>query len=84
MEQKEAALAKYGWKEMLIPHRLRVLYICQDEELHEVTIWVWLNRILTRSDRAIAHLPSVLGMLYGFGSEDRTSKPADAEKPTFH
>jgi len=63
------------------PKPLRVLYICKEQELHEATIWLWFNRVVRRSDRPIAHLPSLVGMLYGFDSQ---AAYHPEEKPTVH
>jgi len=57
----------------LIPARARLLYLCADQELHEISLWVWLGRIVSRRDRAIVHVPALMGMLYNMTDRDGAS-----------
>ena len=57
------------WYHKILPFRLRVLYVCPTQELHEVSAWFWFGYKICHSDRAICPLAPIVGMLYGFQPE---------------
>jgi hypothetical protein len=67
------------WYWHLWPHFLSFSYVCEDKELHYVTIGLWLKMKLYQRDKAIVHLPKVIGMLYGFDAAMAAAQPAGEE-----
>jgi len=69
------ATRKPPWYWHLWPRFLSFVYICEDKELHYVTLVAWMSKSVWRRDIPIVHLPKVLGMLYGFDAAMAFAQP---------
>jgi hypothetical protein len=58
-----------------LPHRIRLVYLCQDRELHELTAWVWGRWTVRRADRMLVDMPALLNLTFAMGQQS----PVDEE-----
>ena len=70
---KEAT--KFLWR----PRQMSLFYVCEDQEIHEVSGLLWGKRLWRRKDRKLFPIAQIAPLVYGFGRAGEAEGPVDTE-----
>ena len=60
---------------LYMPKRMGMIYVNEDQEVHELSGIVWGRRLWRRKDRALFPLQVIAPMVYGFGNSGEAQGP---------